>query len=42
MLNQITNLIDMSLSMSRELVMDRESWYAEVHEVSKSWTQPSD
>ena len=42
MLNQITNLIDMSLSMPQELVMDRESWYAAVHEVSKSWTQPSD
>ena len=42
MLNGITDLIDMSLSMPQELVMDREAWYAAVHEVSKSWTQPSD
>ena len=41
-LMSITDLIDMSLSMPQELVMDREAWYAAVHEVSKSWTQPSD
>ena len=35
-LNGITDAMDMSLS--RELVMDREAWYAAVHGVSKSWT----
>ena len=38
MLNGITNLIDMSLSMPRELVIDREAWYAAVHEVTKNPT----
>ena len=42
MLNGITDLIDMSLSMPQELVMDREAWYAAVHEVSKSWTRLND
>ena len=38
----ITDLMDLSLSELRELVMDREAWRAAIHRVAKSRTWLSD
>ena len=37
-LDDITDLMNMSLSKLRETVKDREGWHAAVHRVAKSWT----
>ena len=41
-LHGIIDSMDVSLSELRELVMDRETWRAVIHEVAKSWTRLSD
>ena len=37
-LGGITDLMDVSLSELREMVMNREAWCAAIHGVAKSWT----
>ena len=37
-LDGITNLVNISLSMLQDSVMDREAWHAAVHGIAKSWT----
>jgi len=37
-LDGITDLMDVSLSELRELVMDREAWLAAIHRVAKNRT----
>ena len=41
-LDGITDLMEMSLSELRELVIDREAWRAVIHGVAKSWPWLSD
>ena len=41
-LDGITDLMDVSLSELREMVVDREDWRAAIHGVPKSWTRVYD
>ena len=41
-LDSITDLMDVSLSELREMVMDREAWRAVIHGVAKGPAQLSD
>ena len=41
-LDGITDLMDVSLSVLREMVVDRDAWRAAIHGVAKSQTRLSD
>ena len=41
-LGGITDSMDVSLSELQEMVMDKETWRAVIHVVTKSWTRLSD
>ena len=41
-LDGITDLMDVSLSELREMVLDREAWHAAIHGIAKSRTRLSD
>ena len=41
-LDDIADSKNVSLSELQELVMDRETWHAAIHGVTKSWTRLSD
>ena len=41
-MDDIADLMDMSLSKLQEMAKDREAWRAAVHGVAKSWTGLSD
>ena len=41
-LDGIIDLMDVSLSELREVVIEREAWRAAIHGVTKGWTQLSD
>ena len=38
-MDSITDSKDTNLGKLQEMVRDREAWHAEVHRVTKSWTQ---
>ena len=41
-LDDITDSMDVGLSELREMVMDREAWFAAIHGIAKSRMQLSD
>ena len=41
-MDDITNLMDMSLSKLQEMVKNGEAWHAAVHGFTKSWSQLGD
>ena len=40
-IDSVTNSMGINLSKLWEIVKGREAWHAAVHEITKSWTQPS-